>query len=99
MTITQTTESPSGTHLQGYVTTTFDRLVATFGRPTYSDPSGSDKVQYEWVLQTPAGIATVYDYKNYGIDARTVTDWHVGGHDGSVVPVIGAALDTAARKA
>lgn len=99
MTITKTTEFPSGTCLQGYVTTTFDRLVATFGEPTEFDPDGGDKVQAEWVLQTPAGIATIYDWKNYGIDARTVTDWHIGGHDGSVVPVIGAALDRVARKA
>ena len=92
MTITQTTESASGTCLQGYVTTTYDRLVALFGEPTYSDPSGEDKVQYEWTLKTPAGIATVYDWKNYGIDARNVTNWHVGGFDKSVVAPITAAL-------
>lgn len=82
----------NGTSLQGHVATTYGRLVDTLGEPTYSDPSGDDKVQYEWVLRTPAGVATVYDWKNYGSDGRDTVDWHIGGHDKSVVALVSAAL-------
>lgn len=99
MTITKTTESASGTHLQGYVTTTYDAIIAAFGEPSYSDPSGDDKVQYEWTLQTPAGIATVYDWKNYGTDARWETNWHIGGFSEAVVPLVVAALAPVGRLA
>lgn len=96
MTTTITTsrnwEDSVGTSLQGYVDTTYERLVDRFGEPTVSDPSGSDKVQYEWILHTPAGIATVYDWKNYDTDGRLTTDWHIGGRDEAVVSIVQAAL-------
>jgi hypothetical protein len=82
----------NGTSLQGYVDTTYDKLVETFGEPTTSEPSGDDKVQYEWVLRTPAGVATVYDWKNYGRDGKLTRDWHIGGHDKAVVALVQAAL-------
>lgn len=83
----------NGTSLQGYVETTYDRLVATFGEPTYADgPDCGDKVQYEWVLRTDAGVATVYDWKNYGRDGKDETTWHIGGHDKAVVAEVQKAL-------
>jgi hypothetical protein len=77
----------SGTHLQGYVNTTYAKLVEAFGEPNV-EPDGY-KVQAEWNLVTSAGdVVTIYDYKqgacyrgdDDGIPVEDVTDWHVGGH-------------------
>jgi hypothetical protein len=87
----------SGTHLQGYVETTFARIVEVFGEP-HTDGDGY-KVDAEWVLRTPAGIATIYNYKdgkNYngeaGMRVQDITDWHIGGHNEEVVEIIQKAL-------
>ena len=75
----------NGTHLQGHVNTTYDRLVEVFGKE-HSKGDGY-KVQAEWVLKFADGtIATIYDYKegknycgNHGKSKQHVTDWHIGG--------------------
>ena len=82
----------SGTHLQGYINTTYAKLVDTFGEPNgdYDDY----KSQAEWALVTPAGdVVTIYDYKQgaryrgraHGIAVEDVTEWHVGGKVPTVV--------------
>jgi hypothetical protein len=83
----------SGTSLQGYVTTTYDRLVEVFGEPHFE--GDGYKVDAEWVLETPVGTATIYNYKdgpNYlgteGTPVRQITDWHVGGRTDEVVALI-----------
>ena len=71
--------SADGTHLQGYVHTTYDRLVEVFGQPTYTEPG--DKTTAEWILQFGNGtVATIYDYKEYTTPAG-MYNWHIGGHD------------------
>jgi hypothetical protein len=91
---------PTGTHLQGYVNTTYVRLVATFGEPNAE--GDNYKVQAEWNLLTDAGdVVTIYDYKEgdcylgegEGIPAEDVTDWHIGGHTPTVVSWVEARLD------
>lgn len=71
--------SADGTCLQGYVHTTYDRLVEVFGQPTYTEPG--DKTTAEWILQFGNGtVATIYDYKEYTTPAG-MYNWHIGGHD------------------
>ena len=73
------------TCLNGEFTADYARLLAVLGDPTY--PTGDDyKTDIEWVLDTPLGRATVYNYKdgkNYcgreGTPTHKLTDWHVGG--------------------
>ena len=69
-----------GTSLQGYVDgqVGFPRLVEIFGEPL----GAGDKTLAEWVVRFEDGtIATIYDWKNYGMRREDVTSWHIGGHD------------------
>lgn len=65
----------NGTHLQGYVETTFEHLVELFG----DSLGGGDKTTQEWVVEFSDGtIATVYDWKEYETPMG-MYHWHVGG--------------------
>lgn len=85
------------TSLMGYVDTTYDMLVKTFGEPTEGD---GFKIDAEWQIQFADGvIATVYNWKNgrnycgdAGIDVRDITHWHVGGHTVHAVTRVMRAL-------
>jgi hypothetical protein len=60
----------------------YKQLVAAFGEPTFSTPSGDGKVQKEWVFQrvSDGTIFTVYDWKTFD-DSFTTTmnqTWNVG---------------------
>ena len=73
-------DDASGTSLTGYLPmpTPFADLVAAFGEPL----GPGDKTLAEWVIRFADGtVATVYDYKNYGMRREDVTSWHIGGHD------------------
>lgn len=81
----------NGTNLKGYLNGyTFRDLVKAFGRPTYLEPSGDEKVQVEWVIKFDNGsvneYATIYDWKTYDRAYTTtkLTTWNIGGH----VPVV-----------
>lgn len=79
----------NGTSLQGYVTATYDELVAVFGK----DGGSGDKVTAEWVLQFDDGtVATIYDWKQYETPTG-LYDWHVGGNKRTVVALVQQALD------
>lgn len=65
----------------------YSDLVRVFGQPNRGR-SGDNKVECEWVLRTPSGVATIYNYKD-GIGylgvadclpVSKIRDWHVGGH-------------------
>jgi hypothetical protein len=83
----------NGTHLQGYVITTFAKLIEIFGEPMEGD---GYKVDAEWGIEFDDGsVATIYNYKdgkNYcgdeGLDVKDISDWHIGGLDKSVVEKI-----------
>ena len=78
----------NGTHLQGYVNTTFDRLVELFGEGI----GGGDKTTQEWIMEFDDGVvATVYDWKEYSTPLGNY-DWHVGGHDRRAVDHVMQAL-------
>lgn len=86
-----------GTCYQGSVDVDFDTICAVFGRPSRGD---GYKVQREWVIMTPKGIATIYDWKEgscylgrgKGTHWTKVRDWHIGGNTPDVVEEIKAAL-------
>jgi hypothetical protein len=93
MNAVKTNSSVAGTSLVGYVRTTYDRLVATFGEPSLLGDV-NEKVQAEWVLKFDDGtIATIYDWKNYGDGVPEFPyDWHIGGHNGKAVSRVVTAL-------
>jgi hypothetical protein len=69
------------TQLAGYVTATYAELVATFGEPTFVQPSGAGKTQAEWHVTFEDGtIATIYDYKSLR-PIKKITEWHIGGRE------------------
>jgi hypothetical protein len=68
---------------QGYFETTYKDLKRIFGQPTEGD---GFKVDAQWLVMTPAGPASIYNYKdgkNYlgreGTATTKLTDWHIGG--------------------
>ena len=87
----------TGTYGQGAVNTTYARLVALFGNP---DEGDGLKTQAEWIIATPAGIATIYDWKQGacyhgkedGIPVEDVVEWSIGGHNPQVVEWIERAV-------
>ena len=45
-----------------------------------------NKIDVEWVIDTPHGVATIYNYKDgkaylgqSGLSPEEIYDWHVGG--------------------
>jgi len=64
------------TSLQGYVKTTYDKLVEVFGEPNCY---AGGKTTCEWNLKFADGtIASIYDYKE-SETPKYEYDWHVGG--------------------
>ena len=52
----------NGTHLQGHINCSYDRLTELLGEPTEGD---GYKVDAEWALQFDDGtIITIYNWKN-----------------------------------
>ncbi len=91
-------EQAEMTCLQGEMDISYKEIVAVFGKED-SDGDGY-KVQAEWFIQTPDGIATIYDYKQgkdyngaSGIVKSKVRDWHIGGDNEKVVKWIYQALN------
>ena len=86
-----------GTHLVGYLSIPFSRIVEIFGEPGESD---GDKVAFEWRIAFADGtVASIYDYKAsslYGDDCPTpeqmrtneFSDWHIGGKSGRAAQLV-----------
>lgn len=73
-----------GTHLQGEIRTTYDKLVKVFGNPDYQGSDG-DRVTCEWDIQFEDGtIATIYDWKEYETPLH-LYNWHIGGKSSDAV--------------
>ena len=77
-----------GTSLQKTTETTYNNIVRVFGEPHFDESADGDKIQVEWELHTPYGVATIYDWKigacylgNEGIAPENNTDWHIGGNN------------------
>lgn len=77
----------SGTHLVGHIDGLFySDLCQILGEPTFSDSSGDDKVNKEWVVkfQNKEGeerIFTIYDWKTFNcwFTMTGLSNWNVGG--------------------
>ena len=89
-----------GTSLQGYMDISFDEIEEILGKPNMEgDPY---KVDAEWGIKFSDGtVATIYNYKtgrrylgNEGLDVRDIRDWHIGGHNKSVVARVCKLLNT-----
>jgi len=92
-TYADSTVTPLG-GLQGYVNVPYKRIVDVFGEP---NGLGCDdfKVDAEWWLRTPAGGATLYNWKPelpHGISVSDITTWHIGGTSREVVGHVIEAL-------
>ena len=62
-----TEKSTTGTSFHNTtLVATINDLKKVLGKPTYSDNTGDDKVNYEWIGETESGkVFTVYDWKEY----------------------------------
>ena len=86
-----------GTSGQGEIDCPYSLLLALFGEPEEGD---GYKTQAEWTIATPAGIATIYDWKqgdNYhgegnGTPVEQITEWSVGGRNKAVIEWINKAI-------
>lgn len=74
-----------GTYFQGNFTTTYKILKKLFGEEVEND---GYKVDAHWVVETPAGPASIYNYKdgkNYlggkGTPKTKIMEWHIGGNN------------------
>lgn len=74
-----------GTSFHGVViTSTREKLTEIFGF-TPEGPSGDGKCQSEWNLETPYGVFSVYDWKEYReFSDNENIEWHIGGKSGSL---------------
>lgn len=90
-TLFEKTTEIEGTHLVGYVETTFEDIVKTFGQPHYWE-SGDGKTTAEWGFKFHDGtIATIYDWKEEETPLGKY-DWHIGGRTDYAVVLVKLAL-------
>lgn len=81
--MTSTTATPeaidtNGTHLVGYLVTTYNQLLQVLG-PIDEEPG--EKVNVLWARRNPVGtVYTIYDWKQPTTPLGPYR-WHVGGHD------------------
>lgn len=80
---------PSGTSLQGYVSTTYDTLKDAFGMHHYD---GGDKTNVTWVLLIDGVLATIYDWKEDRVPHEEY-QWHIGGHSTEAVELVQSVVD------
>jgi hypothetical protein len=81
------TDQTNGTYLQGHIETTYRDLVSRFGDPTFENYDPREKVNAEWVLEIDGKIVTIYNWKT-GRVPMGKHNWHVGGHDSSVLDLL-----------
>ena len=95
-----TTKSADETSFFGDVfRASVQELRSILGLPKFECNDGSDKTNFEWVMETESGeVFTVYDWKEYKkLKETEIIEWHVGGHSESVTDQafneIGVALN------
>lgn len=85
----------TGTSYKGRICESAMNLVNIFGEPN-GEPN--DKTQAQWIIDTPAGLATIYDYKSEE-PLEENTDWHVGGKSEEVMHWIILTIKKAVQEA
>lgn len=75
-------EASKGTSLQGYVYTTYDKLVRAFGQPDIGpNASERDGSTCKWSLAfDDSVVVTIYD-DNVNYTPKDSYDWRIGGFD------------------
>ena len=65
---------------------TVSDLRSILGEPRYQGNDGTDKVNFDWVMETESGdVFSVYDWKEYRpLGENEIIEWHVGGHSAKV---------------
>lgn len=88
----------NGTSFRGYLYARYYQLVSVFGEPRRPEHS-DNKIDVEWVINTPHGIATIYNYKDdkayrgkLGHSPEEIYEWHVGGKTRESYELIKARL-------
>ena len=84
LTVFHDTDAPStaGTYkVDTLMGPNYSQLVNFLGDPTYSSPSGDNKVQKEWVVEFNDELFTIYDWKTYSVyeTKNTLDTWSIGG--------------------
>lgn len=80
-----------GTSFQGYVQTTFAKIVEVFGKS--EGKSGDDKAHAEWGIVFDDGkVATIYDYNEPKIP-KALYKWHIGGNNDAIVERVAHMLE------
>ena len=76
-----------GTSFRDTYQGTLESIKNAFPEPSLPKGEGY-KTDVEWLFKTPAGIATLYNWKdgkNYnfedGLDIEDIEEWHIGGHN------------------
>lgn len=92
-------KAATGTSFKGYVDTSYDKLVVLFGEP-YS-PVDNYKVDVQWIVRTPHGYATIYNYKNgpaylgkSGMQLEEIRQWHVGSKNDEAFTWVHGYIET-----
>jgi hypothetical protein len=83
----KTKQSINGTSFHSTVIeTTVNELKHILGEPDHYENDGSDKVNFEWIMETSNGdVFTVYDWKEYrSLSENEVVEWHIGGYNKNV---------------
>ena len=82
-----------GTSKQGSMLAKYEDVVSVYGKPITRLPD--NKIDALWLVDTNAGIATIYNYKDgtaylgkNGLDYKDIKRWHIGGHTTDVVKKI-----------
>lgn len=98
----------AGTSMQGYLNTTYNTLVKTFGEPTFSgdDIEFHYNSEFEWNLRfvtesdVPGDgliqeefIGTIYNKSEPVIEPDKRIDWNVGGNSSSIFHIIKEAIN------
>jgi len=70
--------------LKGTITTTYDKLVEIFGKPTYTDADPYEKVNCEWTVGADTDEDdyvkfSIYNWKT-GYVPTEEYEWHIGGY-------------------
>lgn len=69
----------NGTHLRGYITTTYAELESVLGEPSHIDQDPDEKVACEWAIELETGaVCAVYSWETQGATPAGLYRWHVG---------------------
>ena len=92
-----------GTSFKVHLLTRYRDIVTIFDEPARL--GDDDKTDVEWIISTPHGIATIYNYKDgraylgeAGLDVEQIVEWHVGAKNAKVYQYISDKVTTAIMK-